>query len=512
MAHDHVVYDSDPHFQIDPDTRELKYTSPEKLTIMHNDHNSEIVTFDMPRYIDGHDMLLCNKIQVHFINIDGSKSSDRVSGMYTVTDAHEDPENDKQVIFSWPISRSATSLVGTLHFTLRFACMEGSKLTYAWNTAVYNGISVSPSIDNTETIGEEYTDIVYEWYYSLVSAGTMGVNAIADATEDAIARIALNGGVIVSDTEPTSQSVLLWINPNDTNKYVLRVRNKATGKFEAITSIQGEKGETGDINILNLVHTTGDDMSAAVSQYGFTRALGDVQGLIEQDVDAAKAEYRKAHREFVYSTRYSECKDNHELTYEHLDTADFGSGYIVTGVTAKGYKPLMIPSTYLGEPVIGIGAEFRVPSKISSITLPSTIKFLMASNDAMSYGYMGDGAFSGEYVDGESWSYNVIDCTMLDKPPEVVNISFAGYTNGIIANPTTGDVLSIGDGWRCIVRFTSSAYASRWMTQSKWDNLSKTGDVEFDIVDDKCISIWDEYTSGFPTPDGPDFSTMYLES
>lgn len=190
MAHEHIVYDSDPHFEIDPDKRELKYTSPEKLTVMHNDHNSEIVTFDMPREIDGHDMTLCNKVQIHFINIDSNRSSNQVTGMYTVTDLHVDPDNPSKLIFSWPISRSATSLVGTLHFAIRFACMDGSRLTYAWNTAIYSSINISASIDNSLAIGEEYTDVVQEWYYSLVSAGTMGVNAIADATEDAIARIA----------------------------------------------------------------------------------------------------------------------------------------------------------------------------------------------------------------------------------------------------------------------------------------------------------------------------------
>ena len=49
MPHLHPLYDSDPHFSINADTRIITYTSPEKLILIQGDHNSEIVTFDIPR-------------------------------------------------------------------------------------------------------------------------------------------------------------------------------------------------------------------------------------------------------------------------------------------------------------------------------------------------------------------------------------------------------------------------------------------------------------------------------
>lgn len=51
----HDIVDSDPHFVIDPLTRKIiKHT--EKSILILGDHNSERFTFELPRYIQGHDM------------------------------------------------------------------------------------------------------------------------------------------------------------------------------------------------------------------------------------------------------------------------------------------------------------------------------------------------------------------------------------------------------------------------------------------------------------------------
>ena len=69
MAHIHSIYDCDTHFVIDPVTREIKNES-EKTVIVQNDHNSERFSFELPKTIEGHDMSLCNVVQVHYLNTD----------------------------------------------------------------------------------------------------------------------------------------------------------------------------------------------------------------------------------------------------------------------------------------------------------------------------------------------------------------------------------------------------------------------------------------------------------
>ena len=189
MAHLHPVYDDDPHFSIDPDTREITYQSKENLIIIQGDHNSQRYTFEIPRYIDGHDMILCDSIQVHYINLDTGSGRNRNTGVYKVTDIATSTDDENTLVFSWLISQNATKLVGSLSFVIRFACTSGSKIDYSWNTAVYSSVTIATSVDNAELVVEQYADILESWYMELLMAGTSGVSIVDQAKLEALKSI-----------------------------------------------------------------------------------------------------------------------------------------------------------------------------------------------------------------------------------------------------------------------------------------------------------------------------------
>lgn len=145
MAVRHGVNDTDNHFIIDPVTRTIVNKSG-KLVLIQYDHNSERFTFECPRYIEKHDMSLCNRVEIHFINT-GTGSS-RSSGVYEIKDLHISPDNSNTVICSWLISQDATRYVGKLNFAIRFECVENDTIEYAWNTGIYSDIAISKSIFN----------------------------------------------------------------------------------------------------------------------------------------------------------------------------------------------------------------------------------------------------------------------------------------------------------------------------------------------------------------------------
>jgi hypothetical protein len=161
MAHEHKVIDTDSRFVIDKATRQIS-TATGYTTIMQFDHNSERLTFQMPKLIDGHDMTKCNEVEVHYINIDSSTKQSNV-GVYAVDDLQVDPENADKAILSWLISNNATQYAGVLNFLIKFKFVVEGKVEYAWNTAVYNALTVSNGIDNGEIIAEEYADILAQW-------------------------------------------------------------------------------------------------------------------------------------------------------------------------------------------------------------------------------------------------------------------------------------------------------------------------------------------------------------
>ena len=58
MVTKHPVLDTDLHFIINPANRSIVKQYDGKAHIMQYDHNSERLTFDVPRHIEEHDLSL----------------------------------------------------------------------------------------------------------------------------------------------------------------------------------------------------------------------------------------------------------------------------------------------------------------------------------------------------------------------------------------------------------------------------------------------------------------------
>ena len=169
MAHEHTVIDSDKHFSINPITREITNDSGKVVLIQH-DHDSERFTFKIPKTVDGHDMSLCNVVQIHYLNIEAS-SGTTYADLYEVGDLKAAADN---VTCSWLISRNATQYVGSLNFVVYFSCVDDEgNVTYAWSTAPHKGVTVSSGIHNSEVVVAEYSDVMEQWRKELVLANIM---------------------------------------------------------------------------------------------------------------------------------------------------------------------------------------------------------------------------------------------------------------------------------------------------------------------------------------------------
>lgn len=192
MAHLHLVTDNDFYFSINAETRSITCLAETPPIISQLDHNSEYFTFELPRYIEGHDMLQCDVVEVHYINIASDSSISRNTGIYPIKDLQIDSEDETEstLLCSWLISQNATMLVGSLSFALRFACTTRSKVDYNWSTSPFSGVTIAPTVDNSNIVIEQYPDIIQQWYNDLVMSGTMGVNIVVDAQNKALEAIA----------------------------------------------------------------------------------------------------------------------------------------------------------------------------------------------------------------------------------------------------------------------------------------------------------------------------------
>lgn len=193
MFHKHGVHDSDLHFIIDPITREISSESG-KVTLMQFDHNSERFTFELPRYIEEHDMTLCNVVEVHYINKGDSIEKPESIDVYPILDLQVFPDDEDYAIGSWLVSQNATRYYGDLEFDIRFSCVENSgEITYQWFTKPYKVIGIEEAIYNTDVVVEDigpdafavWKEDVYNMTSELVDEAEIHANNAKDSENNA---------------------------------------------------------------------------------------------------------------------------------------------------------------------------------------------------------------------------------------------------------------------------------------------------------------------------------------
>lgn len=159
----HSIYDFDTHFKIDPITRRITNESTAKSTLMQYDHNSERFTFEVPKMIEGHNVMDCTKVEIHYINADSKNASNKSIGVYEVEDLQLSPDDEEVAIFSWLISANATDYEGKLNFIVRFVCVEDGNITYAWHSEIYNKINITSGMNNGFEVIQQYADVLQQW-------------------------------------------------------------------------------------------------------------------------------------------------------------------------------------------------------------------------------------------------------------------------------------------------------------------------------------------------------------
>lgn len=206
VDHKHVVPDSDTYFLIDPYTRQIENTNYQKTVLMRGDHNSERFTFEVPRYVDGHDMSLCNRVIVHFDNV-GDSIENVYSDVAYMDDLRINPDKPETVISSWLIRREATQIVGLLSFSLQYQCVEGDEVTYEWNTDSYDDIEIRKSKNNGEAAVINYTNVLEQWRSQIFGAGDSVMSNITTEGANQVAAV---------QTESATQQAAIELKGSDT--------------------------------------------------------------------------------------------------------------------------------------------------------------------------------------------------------------------------------------------------------------------------------------------------------
>ena len=210
MAHLHPVYDTDPHFIINSTSRVITYSSKEKLILVQGDHNSQRYTFEIPRYIDGHDMAKCDRVQIHYTNIDSATGRNRSYGISII--------DDLQLSYSktWIIKSDAAGEFATTQIAFT---SNGQKFTSIGTNRDYGPIVLY--YDNTEIAGyEPGTETRYEFNDEAYRKLTFDT----PPTGNLLTWLQSNAVKQTSDTDDENTLVFSWLIPCTGTMYIGSLR------------------------------------------------------------------------------------------------------------------------------------------------------------------------------------------------------------------------------------------------------------------------------------------------
>lgn len=234
-VHTHSVTDSDTYFVIDPITHEIENTARKKRVLMQHDHRSERFTFELPRYVEGHDMTLCDRVRVHYNNV-GTKTGaeeeevEERADVVELTDLRINPDDTETVICSWLIERQSTQLVGILSFLVQYLCTDNGEVVYEWHSDIFEDVEIRKGRNNGEAAVIEYSNILEQWYTRIFGAGDSVMASIASESATQLTAIQAESVKQQSAIESKGAATLATIPEDYTETYnmaVEAIRTKA---------------------------------------------------------------------------------------------------------------------------------------------------------------------------------------------------------------------------------------------------------------------------------------------
>lgn len=192
MSHIHEVRDVDAVFILDGVTKALTQAAGE-THITQNDHNSEIITFKIPRFIEGHDMMLCDLIEVHGRNVNDATSAGARKtnkAIAKIKGLSSSPDDSEFLLGTWSVTKEFTQLAGTLSFKLKFACYgEEDTFDYVLNTQYCEELTIYESSDSTDSVVETNSEVIADLEKQ--------VKELVDEFDDNVVRVLVDTEIIM---------------------------------------------------------------------------------------------------------------------------------------------------------------------------------------------------------------------------------------------------------------------------------------------------------------------------
>lgn len=133
-------------------------TVPEQLKriAVQDDKDIETVTFDCPRYWDGHDLSLMS-IRVNYMRADGQKD------FYEAKNVRVNSSDTNLIHFDWTISEFAAKVKGTLIFIICVKQLDADGLEKRkWHSELCKDLYISEGLECEAAIFDQHPTVLQE--------------------------------------------------------------------------------------------------------------------------------------------------------------------------------------------------------------------------------------------------------------------------------------------------------------------------------------------------------------
>lgn len=288
LIHDDILVDADAKCVIDVESKKIECSSPKNALVQY-DHNSERIGFTMPRYVDGHDMSLVDRIVIKYLNV-------RKNDMYIVDDLSvtEDGEN---ITFTWLVSGNATQEVGSLVFLVNFRCYDDEgRITYNWSTKPCSTFSIMEGVTSMDSNPLELYD-----FWARYGEKVDNTMALADKLEEDV-------NSLITNTEALSGNVDTLNNDTDV------LERKVDGLEQNVPTL------TNRINNLNSDITPLENRVNSLE-----RTLSDDQALvINQTLEELDIQIEDVRTELASEGKSTFFSDTYNVLDNIVDTTNLG--------------------------------------------------------------------------------------------------------------------------------------------------------------------------------------------
>lgn len=213
--------DSTPLLRIN-EYRQIILANTNSIIAYEGDVNSQIIVFDCPKIVEGHNLQNCQ-----FKRIKWSNTSSGFEGKSTLHPVSTDiDETTNRMLLQWEVEPEVFVKAGNIQITISFYDLdEQGRVAFQWNTASFSGLSVGatdvnvgffePAENEVLTINEETKTIIAPLGYNNIigNYGDIGVSTVYFRTKrkirgidllgdgKVVLRINLNGKIYVEKTE-----------------------------------------------------------------------------------------------------------------------------------------------------------------------------------------------------------------------------------------------------------------------------------------------------------------------